>query len=124
MSNVVLYLGVLGSVVVKYHLHYVLSLCSQRPSLLRRVVDIATTFASDHTATNSVTMVALQLMANVCVGQRSGQEIMWNICFPHMFRYRVQHLPVHTVCMLYCKIIFLSSMFNKSCPALRRVANN
>ncbi len=29
---------------------------------------------------------ALQLMGNICVGQRSGQEAVWRICFPSVFR--------------------------------------
>lgn len=32
--------------------------------------------------------VALQLMVNICVGQRSGQEAVWRVCFPHVFRYK------------------------------------
>ena len=41
----------------------------------------------DHSAP-PVTKVALQLLGNVCVGQTTGQEAVWKVAFPQLFRYR------------------------------------
>ena len=62
---------------------------SNDASLLSAVADVCvyfSTFVTIDDRTTDLFKVALQLLGNLCVGYPEGQEKIWKLCQPELFR--------------------------------------